>query len=37
MSNFIFYCVGFAFGSLLDTKIMPFIEKKIYEIRSKRR
>ena len=37
MNIFIFYCFGFTVGSLFDTKIMPFIEKKIYDIKSKRR
>lgn len=37
MNNFIFYCFGFTVGSLFDTKIMPYVEMKINEIRSKRR
>lgn len=37
MRDFIFFWTGFALGSLLDTKIIPFIVNKIYEIKSKRR
>lgn len=37
INNFICYCFGFIFGSFFDTKIIPFIEKKIDEIKSKRR
>lgn len=35
--SFIFYSVGFAFGYLLPTKIEPYLDKKIKELKEKRK
>lgn len=35
--NFICYSVCFAFGYLLEAKIEPYLDKKIKEIKEKRK
>lgn len=34
MSNLLYYFIGFVFGSLYDTKIIPFLDKILYRFKS---